>query len=132
MLHTYQLLIFITNTQCFASVEEVKAVSTSLLKQILPNTPALLAMKDREISFKVDIKRRLCSHMKRDELIEAITPVVLGGLEEMPGYNFRVNLTDPDFSIRIETCKSLCGVSVLPREEWHKNFNLSVLTTKDG
>lgn len=68
--------------------------------------------------------------MKRDEVIEAITPVVLGGLEEMPGYNFRVNLTDPDFSIRIETCKSLCGVSVLPREEWHKNFNLAVLTTK--
>ncbi|KAL7532987.1 hypothetical protein ACHAXR_007177 [Thalassiosira sp. AJA248-18] len=54
--------------------------------------------------------------------------MVLGGLDFMPGYKFSVNLGNPDFSIRIETCKSLGGVSILPRESWHKNFNLAELT----
>ena len=40
---------------------------------------------------------------------------------------FSVNLTDPDFAIRIEVCKTLCGISILPREEWYKNFNLAEL-----
>eukprot|EP00571_Detonula_confervacea_P014809 CAMPEP_0172300950 /NCGR_PEP_ID=MMETSP1058-20130122/2944_1 /TAXON_ID=83371 /ORGANISM="Detonula confervacea, Strain CCMP 353" /LENGTH=433 /DNA_ID=CAMNT_0013010911 /DNA_START=30 /DNA_END=1331 /DNA_ORIENTATION=+ len=110
---------------CFASVDEVKAVSISLLKQCLPSFHDILAKDGKDITFKVEIKRRLCSHMTREQVIEAITPVVLGGLEEMPGYKFSVNLSDPDFSIRIETCKSLCGVSILPRADWHRNFNLA-------
>lgn len=46
-----------------------------------------------------------------------------------PKCKFEVNLTDPDFSIRIETCKTLCGVSVLPRNGWCKKFNLAELTS---
>jgi tRNA(Ser,Leu) C12 N-acetylase TAN1 len=82
------------------------------------------------VSFKLDIKRRLCSHLKRDEVIESVTPLVLKGLKEMPGFNIsvaKVNLSDPDFAIRIETCKALCGISILPREAWYKNFNLAEL-----
>lgn len=74
------------------------------------------------------MKRRLCSHLTSNQVIEAVTPVVLGGLEEAPDHKFKVNLTDPDFSIRIETCKSLCGISILPRMAWYKNFNLAELT----
>ncbi len=59
-------------------------------------------------------------------MIDAVTPVVLGGLE-IPGHLFSVNLSDPDFSIRIETCKTLCGISILPRDDWSKNFNLAEL-----
>ena len=46
-----------------------------------------------------------------------------------PKCKFEVNLTDPDFSIRIETCKTLCGVSILPRNDWYKKFNLAELTS---
>ena len=47
----------------------------------------------------------------------------------LPKCKFEVNLTDPDFSIRIETCKTLCGVSILPRNDWYKKFNLAELTS---
>jgi len=43
------------------------------------------------------------------------------------GQTYAVNLTDPDFAIRIEVCRTFCGISVLPREEWYRNFNLAEL-----
>jgi tRNA(Ser,Leu) C12 N-acetylase TAN1 len=112
--------------QCYASVEEIKAVSISLLKRCLPNIQAILPNNGKEITFKLEIKRRLCTHLTREQVIDAVTPVVMGGLG-MPGHKFSVNLSDPDFSIRIETCRTLCGISILPREGWYKNFNLAEL-----
>jgi tRNA(Ser,Leu) C12 N-acetylase TAN1 len=86
------------------------------------------------ISFKIDIKRRLCSHLTRDQVIEAITPILLGSdndkeddPEKKYGCKFSVKLTDPDFAIRIEVIKTLCGISILPRQEWYRNFNLAEL-----
>mmetsp|Transcript_35832 Transcript_35832/g.75456 ORF Transcript_35832/g.75456 Transcript_35832/m.75456 type:complete len:116 (+) Transcript_35832:1006-1353(+) len=89
---------------------------------------SIVSKTDKAVTFKLEIKRRLCSHLTQDQVIEAVAPMVLGGLEGMPGYKFSVNLSDPDFSIRIETCKSLCGISILPREKWYRNFNLAELT----
>ncbi len=91
------------------------------------------------ISFKIDIKRRLCSHLTRDQVIEAIAPILLGsgggggvsteeeGPEKKYGCKFSVNLSNPDFAIRIEIIKTLCGISILPREQWYKNFNVAEL-----
>ncbi|KAL3762781.1 hypothetical protein ACHAW5_001309 [Stephanodiscus triporus] len=109
---------------CYASVEEIKAVSISLLKRFLPNILSILPKGGKEITYKLEIKRRLCTHLTREQVIDAITPLV----------KFSVNLSDPDFSIRIETCRTLCGVSILPRQEWYKNFNLAELNnpTSDG
>lgn len=122
------LVCIVTYPKCFASLEEIKAVAISLLKRCLTKShPIQLSSKDKKVTFKLDVKRRLCSHLTRDDVIEAVTPAVMEGLEEMPGYKFAVNLTDPDFSIRVETCKSLCGISILPRESWYKNFNLAAL-----
>jgi len=112
---------------CYASVEEIKAVSTLLLKRFLPKFQTILSKGSKEITFKLEIKRRLCAHLKSMQVIEAITPLVLGGVEEVPGYTFKVNLSNPDFSVRIEMCKGLCGISILPREDWYKNFNLAEL-----
>jgi len=98
------------------------------------------------ITFKIEIKKRLCTHLTQEELINAIAPVLLLGGHDESGEmdaaeegdgrllvvptrcKFEVNLTDPDFSIRIETCKTLCGVSILPRNDWYKKFNLAELT----
>eukprot|EP00584_Thalassiosira_punctigera_P009750 CAMPEP_0172527706 /NCGR_PEP_ID=MMETSP1067-20121228/2325_1 /TAXON_ID=265564 ORGANISM="Thalassiosira punctigera, Strain Tpunct2005C2" /NCGR_SAMPLE_ID=MMETSP1067 /ASSEMBLY_ACC=CAM_ASM_000444 /LENGTH=424 /DNA_ID=CAMNT_0013311499 /DNA_START=16 /DNA_END=1290 /DNA_ORIENTATION=+ len=122
---------------CYASVEEIKAVSISLLKRCLSTFPAILSKKDgeEETTFKIEIKRRLCSHLTRDDVIGAITPALYGGLDgEMPDRKFKVNLSDPDFTVRIETCKSLCGISILPRDDWYRNFNLAELAnpSSDG
>ena len=74
-------------------------------------------------------KKKVRELSKKGQVIEAVAPIVMdNGLREMPGYKFTVNLSDPDFSIRIEVCKTLVGVSILPREKWYKNFNLAELT----
>lgn len=94
------------------------------------------------------MKRRLCSHLTRDQVIDAITPIVLGcsdtsgeeeeegevdGTRKKNGKTFSVNLSDPDFAIRIEIVKTLCGISILPREQWYKNFNIAeLIDSKDN
>ncbi len=115
----------------------------SLLQTYLP--PIIQKYKPADaagtISFKIDIKRRLCSHLKRDQVIEAVTPLLLGSEngkeEEDPAKNygckFSVKLSDPDFAIRIEIIKTLCGISILPRQEWYKNFNVAeLIDAKEG
>jgi tRNA(Ser,Leu) C12 N-acetylase TAN1 len=44
-------------------------------------------------------------------------------------HKFAVNLTDPDFSIRIEVCKTFAGICILGRQTMVtlKNFNLAEL-----
>ncbi|EJK56648.1 hypothetical protein THAOC_23427, partial [Thalassiosira oceanica] len=64
-----------------------------------------------------------CEHIKTSDILDAVAPLLLEGLVGVQR-QFKVQLADPDFTIRIETSKSLCGVSVLPRAGWHKNFNL--------
>ena len=97
-------------------------MALALLDRFLPQMkfPA-----KKEVTFKLEIKRRLCEHIKTSDIIDAVAPLLLDGLVG-DQRQFKVQLADPDFSIRIETSKSLCGVSVLPRAGWHKNFNLVV------
>lgn len=117
----------------------------SLLQTYLP--PIIQKYKPADdatgtISFKIDIKRRLCSHLTRDQVIEAITPTLLGSEnndkeegdpEKKFGCKFSVKLSDPDFAIRIEVIKTLCGISILPRQEWYKNFNVAeLIDSKEG
>jgi len=120
---------------CYASIDEITLVIKSLLQTYLP--PIIQEYKPADaagtITFKIDIKRRLCSHLTRDQVIEAITPILLGSdsKEEDPeqkyGCKFSVKLSDPDFAIRIEVIKTLCGISILPRQEWYRNFNVAEL-----
>ncbi|KAL7436560.1 hypothetical protein ACHAXH_002972, partial [Discostella pseudostelligera] len=72
-----------------------------------------------------------CTHLTRDGIIEAVTPLLLDAGAGCKA-SFSVNLTDPDFSIRIETCKALVGVSILPREDWYGNFNLAEINDPDN
>jgi len=121
---------------CYSSVDEINLVVKSLLQTYLPSIIQKYKPSDAAggtISFKIDIKRRLCAHLTRDQVIETITPMLLGSdnTEEDPekkyGCKFSVNLSDPDFAIRIEVIKTLCGISILPRQEWYKNFNVAEL-----
>ena len=113
----------------------IKSLLQTYLPTIIQKYKAADAAAAATISFKIDIKRRLCSHLTRDQVIEAITPILLGSdsstEEEDPekkyGCKFSVNLSNPDFAIRIEIIKTLCGISILPREEWYKNFNVAEL-----
>lgn len=121
------------------------------MKRYLPTVQSSSNV-DKVITFKVDFKRRNCSHLSRDQVIDALMPIVVGDVKVAEGgkesagcvdtnngkvkkvseknnaiCQFSVDLTDPDISIRVEVCKTLCGISILPRENWHKNFNLAEL-----
>jgi tRNA acetyltransferase TAN1 len=119
--------------QCHASLNEIKAVTKALLDNFLSSSDLLSTMND-SIAFKVDFKRRNCSHLTRDQIFEALVPLVMGETNDTTPRNnkdskqkYAVNLKDPDFSIRIEVCKTFCGISILPRQKWYKNFNLAEL-----
>ena len=103
--------------KCFASVEEIKEVALALLDRFLPQME--FPAEKKVVTFKLEIKRRLCEHIKTSDILDAVAPLLLDGLVGVQR-QFKVQLADPDFSIRIETSKSLCGVSVLPRASWQK------------
>jgi len=148
---------------CFASIDEIKPVTKSLLQRYLPSIKQSLhgngkVTPEKVITFKIDFKRRNCSHLSTMKVVEAITPMLLSDDDDKQtggdgsnkndkngdtcreqvleinederidkGQTYAVNLTDPDFAIRIEVCRTFCGISVLPREEWYRNFNLAEL-----
>ena len=116
--------------QCYASVEEIRAVSAALLRRVLPALPVVAAKKVEEtLTFKVDVKRRLCSHLTRDDVIGAVTPALVpdGGRAGPLGRAFAVDLSAPDVCVRVEVVKSLCGISVLPGGD--DDFNIAKRTT---
>ena len=112
-------------------MEEIQAVSAALLRRVLPTLPVVAAKNVKEkLTFKVDVKRRLCSHLTRDDVIGAVTPALVpdgGRAGLLLGRTFSVDLSAPDFCVRIEVVKSLCGISVLPGGD--DDFNIAKLTT---
>lgn len=131
MIHFFR---FSRATQCHASLNEIKAVTKALLDNFLSSSDLLSTRLNDSIAFKVDFKRRNCSHLTRDQIFEALVPLVMGETNNTTPQNnkgskqkYAVNLKDPDFSIRIEVCKTFCGISILPRQKWYKNFNLAEL-----
>jgi tRNA(Ser,Leu) C12 N-acetylase TAN1 len=117
--------------QCHASLNEIKAVTKSLLQNYFTSSNLLSTRSNDTITFKIDFKKRNCSHLSRDQIYEALVPMVLGGpaTDHDSKQKFAVNLTDPDFSIRIEVCKTFGGISILDRQRLLtlKNFNLAEL-----
>ncbi|KAL7508654.1 hypothetical protein ACHAXN_005728 [Cyclotella atomus] len=116
---------------CHASLNEIKAVTKSLLQNYFTSSNLLSTRSNDTITFKIDFKKRNCSHLSRDQIYEALVPMVLGGpaTDHDSKQKFAVNLTDPDFSIRIEVCKTFGGISILDRQRLLtlKKFNLAEL-----
>ena len=120
--------------QCHASLNEIKAVTKALFSNYLNSSYHLKSKNVDTVAFKIDFKKRNCSHLSRDQIFETLVPLIMEGGEDPPPQKdhkikkkYVVNLTEPDFSVRIEVCKTFCGVSILPRQEWYKNFNLAEL-----
>jgi tRNA(Ser,Leu) C12 N-acetylase TAN1 len=95
---------------CFASVEEIRLTSQELIKKYLPLTAK---------TFAVAPKRRMCGNITTKQIIDTVADLVL---ESIPGC--KVKLENPDFTIVVEVCKTLCGISVVQKCEEFRNFNL--------
>jgi tRNA acetyltransferase TAN1 len=95
---------------CFASVEELRSTSQALIKKYLP--PATK-------SFAIAAKRRMCDNITRGQIIDTVAQLVLDAIPEC-----KVQLENPEVTIVVEICKTMCGISVVQRCEEFRNFNL--------
>jgi len=99
---------------CFASLEEISLTSKALIDKYLKDeTPS---------SFAVSIKRRNCSTVTRDEIINTVAGAVL----DMEGHKkeWKVDLKSPKYTIMVEICKTLCGVTIIENCASYRKFNL--------
>lgn len=112
---------------CYASLTEIQEVVDLLLDRLLP-TLAPLSAEQTPRSFGITFKRRNCSMLQRNTVIEAIAGLVVRRT------SWSVKLREPDFTVMIEVCKTLCGISILPSscQTVAPNFNIATLRAKDG
>ena len=99
---------------CFASIEEIGLTAKALVHKYL---------KDKKPStFAVTFKRRNCSTVTRDEVINAIAGDVL----DMEGAKdaWKVDLKSPKYAIMVEICKTVCGMTIVENCAAYRKFNL--------
>jgi len=96
---------------CFASAVEIKATSEALLQKFF--FPCSYQ------SFAVAFQKRICNNVKKPEIIDIIAGRIL---DSDPKY--KVSLDNPDATIVVEICRTLCGISVVPRPHEMAKFSL--------
>jgi tRNA acetyltransferase TAN1 len=107
-------------TTCYATIEDVCIAVKSLLEAIVARHTS--NRSKTSATFAIQEKRRFCNHMKREPLITKVGEVV-GTVTK--GNEWTVNLTKPDYTIWIDICKTVAGISII--HDMHlfpKNFNL--------
>jgi hypothetical protein len=129
---------------CFANMEEIILTSRKLIKQhLLPFGIKAKNDKKERPTFKIDFKRRICSSIKRDEVISAVADSIqlltdeywsdcakdeLSEAQTKQGESlFRVDLNNAEYTVMIETCRTLVGMSVVKDAKWFRNFNLTII-----
>lgn len=122
---------------CFTNEAEIRHVARELFltKVTLANGDSCSTSKDTATSstptvekpaittFAIQVKRRICSHLKSQIVIEWIA-------KEAPK-EWKVNLSDPNYTLVVEICKTLCCMSIVENLKEYGNFNL-VITRENG
>ena len=117
---------------CFSGVEEIRHVVEYLVTLALQELPSSQENSNDDLTktttFAIQAKLRICGHLKRTQIIDEVAKQVV---QSAP--RWKVNLSDPDFTILIEVCKNIAGISVIPsshlRSTSTRNFNLAELRT---
>jgi tRNA(Ser,Leu) C12 N-acetylase TAN1 len=125
---------------CFVSVEEMKSSVRSILESLLGSLPSkndATSSKDGQENpptFAIQSKRRNCGHMTRLEIISAVADQVGETTRELPGQEWKVDLGKPDYTVWVEVCKNLCGMSIVPSKylATAPNFNIAELRDKQN
>ncbi len=102
---------------CFASFEEISLTAKALVQKYLKGSPPS--------TFAVNVKRRNCSTVTRDEIIDAVAGAVMD--IESNKNEWKVNLKAPAYTIMVEICKTLCGMTIVRNagaSTKYRNFNL--------
>lgn len=122
---------------CHAAMDEIVPNMRELLaKFLMPHGISSADSKDpnKKIpSFKISYKRRCCDDLKTKDMIESVANVIeeltaeyFEELNVKKQNLFRVDLSNPDYTILIEICRTLVGMSVVKNAADFNNFNLIV------
>lgn len=133
---------------CHAAMEEIVPNIRELLRKFLIPHGISAAessnVKEKILpTFRISFKRRLCDHLKTNEVIESVAGVIqeltrayfakTKATKECILNNpqlFDVDLTSPDYTIIIEICRTLVGMSVVKNASDFNNFNLNITKEK--
>jgi len=117
---------------CLTEIEAIKTAAKTCLKMYLLNngTPNNKDENDSTAAgsmittFEIKFHKRNCSHLRRDDVIKSIAGLLDENL-------FKVDLKNPEVTIWIEICRTLCGLSILRDVKKWKKFNLFTIRSKD-
>ena len=123
---------------CFPSIKEIETCTKSLLSHYYDTRKQREEKKQEEPSstpttttFAISHKIRLCTTITKDEIINNIANVVMSDDSQQqspPNHKWKVQLKDPDVTIHVQICKTLCGISFIPKcHEFRTNFNLIMI-----
>lgn len=106
-----------------------------LLRSILESTAGKEKPNDNKTTptFAIQSKRRNCGHITRDHVIDWVASQVDQTTREFGKTGeWKVNLKSPDYTVWIEICKTLCGISIVPNMYLTitPNFNLAEFRDK--
>lgn len=132
---------------CHASMDEIVPNMRELLAKFLMPHGISSATSDEPNkklpSFKISYKRRCCDDLKTNDMIESVANIIQELTTEYfeststsqelnlsKQHLFRVDLSNPDYTILIEICRTLVGMSVVKNAGAFNNFNLIVTKEK--
>ena len=106
---------------CYTSLEEIEACAKPLVEHFIfenvGNNSSQNSKTSTVTTFNVSVKVRNCSNLKRMDIVDVIAKMF-----EPPRY--KVDLSNPDFSVVVEICKTICGISVVEKPKLLRNFNV--------
>lgn len=123
---------------CYTSLEEIKLTSKALIeKYLMPHsTTSATTSTDADtteppLTFAITLKRRACGNVTREEIIKVVGDEV--STMKHGGSRWKVDLSNPKFTILIEICKTICGMSIIENYQSFAKFNVSAAdsTTDD-
>lgn len=121
---------------CFADITEITNTAKVLVESIMNcdknedkcsgvsndrTTVTSTSLKPK--LFSVVIRRRNCSNVTRDQIISKVAALV-------DNTKFKVDLKTPEYTILIEICRTLCGMSIIRNIHEYENFNLFEIRQK--
>jgi len=94
-----------------ATIEHIVQAARELITKYLP--------KGVKKTFRIVFRRTLCQSVKRSEVIENIASLV--------DSSYTVDLKRPDWTILIQSMKSICGITISPHHHAMHDYNVNIL-----
>ncbi|KAH9856563.1 hypothetical protein C2E23DRAFT_721972 [Lenzites betulinus] len=99
------------SASCVANIPEIQTLCGRLVKKALAEEP------DKKFTYKIELRLRNHSTLKRDQLIPELAKTVPEG--------HTVSLENPELYILVEIFKSVCGISVV--KDYYKLHKFNVM-----